>query len=50
MRLSGTEPKIKVHLEVIEAVGEPDALATARHTATERLAAIRTDMEQRTRL
>ena len=49
-RPSGTEPKIKVYLEVIEAVGEPDALATARHTASERLSAIRADMEQLTRL
>ena len=50
MRLSGTEPKIKVHLEVIEAVGEPDARATARHTASGRLAAIRGGMEQLTQL
>ncbi|WP_411284737.1 phospho-sugar mutase [Lapillicoccus sp.] len=50
VRPSGTEPKIKVYLEVIEGVGEPDALATSRHTAHERLSAIRADMRQLTRL
>ncbi len=50
VRPSGTEPKIKVYLEVIEPVLERDALAGARHTAHERLAAIRADMEQLTRL
>ena len=50
VRRSGTEPKIKVYLEVIEAVCEPHALATARHTATGRLAAIRAHLEQLTQL
>ena len=50
VRPSGTEPEIKVYLEVIEAVDEPDALATARHTASGRLTAITDDLEQLTQL
>ena len=43
VRPSGTEPKIKVYLEVIEPALA--ALSSARHTAAERLAAIRTEFE-----
>jgi len=50
VRPSGTEPKIKVYLEVIEPVRGPDALAATRHTAAERLFAIRADMEEHTTL
>jgi len=50
VRPSGTEPKIKVYLEVVEPVPGRDALATARHTAQARLAAIRADMDRRTRV
>jgi len=50
VRPSGTEPEIKVYLEVIEAVDEPDALATARHTTTGQLTAITDDLEQLTQL
>ncbi|WP_404384347.1 phospho-sugar mutase [Knoellia locipacati] len=47
VRPSGTEPKLKVYLEVIEAV-EADDLAGARSRAAKRLAAIRTDLEAAT--
>jgi phosphomannomutase len=50
VRPSGTEPKIKVYLEVIEPVAARHALPAARHTALERLAAIRADLEQLTQL
>ncbi len=50
VRPSGTEPKIKVYLEVIEPVDGPEALPAARHTASERLASIRADMERLTQL
>lgn len=43
VRPSGTEPKLKVYLEVIVPVGP--SLADARHTASLRLAAIRADLE-----
>ncbi|GGB84034.1 phosphomannomutase [Knoellia flava TL1] len=46
-RPSGTEPKLKVYLEVIEPV-EGDDLAGARSRAAERLAAIRADLEAAT--
>jgi phosphomannomutase len=42
MRPSGTEPKLKTYLEVIEPVPGPDALAAARQAAARRLAALRT--------
>ena len=58
VRPSGTEPKVKVYLEVIEPVheagpvtephvnpGVEQRLATARETATRRLAAIRAEFE-----
>ncbi|MEO6411355.1 MAG: phospho-sugar mutase [Pedococcus sp.] len=48
VRPSGTEPKLKVYLEVIETVSSD--LATARKVAAERLAAIRTAMEGLTQL
>ena len=50
VRPSGTEPKLKVYLEVIEPVGHVDRLAAARRTAAERLAALRDAMETLTRL
>lgn len=50
VRPSGTEPKVKVYLEVIEPVAGRDGLAVARTTAAERLAAIRTDFERLTRI
>jgi phosphomannomutase len=48
VRPSGTEPKLKVYLEVIEPV--TSELRTARKVAAERLAAIRTAMEALTQL
>jgi phosphomannomutase len=48
VRPSGTEPKLKVYLEVIEPVTSD--LATTRKVAAERLAAIRTAMEGLTQL
>ena len=50
VRPSGTEPKLKVYLEVIEGVEgvEGDDLAGARSRAAERLAAIRADLESAT--
>jgi phosphomannomutase len=48
VRPSGTEPKLKVYLEVIEPVTSD--LATTRKVAAERLAALRTAMEGLTQL
>ncbi|GAA2739544.1 phospho-sugar mutase [Pedococcus aerophilus] len=48
VRPSGTEPKLKVYLEVIEPVSSD--LTTARDAAAERLTAIRTAMEGLTRV
>ncbi|MGA8978786.1 MAG: phospho-sugar mutase, partial [Pedococcus sp.] len=48
VRPSGTEPKLKVYLEVIEPASSD--LRTARQVAAERLTAIRTAMEELTRL
>ncbi|TQJ51824.1 phospho-sugar mutase [Phycicoccus sp. SLBN-51] len=45
VRPSGTEPKLKVYLEVVEPVAGSDALAAARETAAARLAAIRESMQ-----
>ena len=45
VRPSGTEPKLKIYLEVIEAVAGAEDLAGARARAAERLAAIRSDLE-----
>ena len=50
VRPSGTEPKLKVYLEVIEAVAGGDDLGRARARAAARLAAIRSDLEARTAL
>jgi phosphomannomutase len=47
VRPSGTEPKLKVYLEVIEAVADGD-LAAARSRAAERLAGIKSDFEAAT--
>ncbi|MFC7491520.1 MULTISPECIES: phospho-sugar mutase [unclassified Knoellia] len=49
VRPSGTEPKLKVYLEVIEPVVDGD-LAGARSVATQRLAGIRADLEAATAL
>jgi phosphomannomutase len=45
VRPSGTEPKLKVYLEVVEPVDGRDSLAGARERATARLAAIREAMQ-----
>ena len=50
VRPSGTEPKLKVYLEVVEPVGKRKKLGDARKAAAERLAAIRTAMEGFTQL
>ena len=50
VRPSGTEPKVKVYLEVIEPVAGPEALPVARATAETRLAAVRADLERLTAL
>jgi phosphomannomutase len=42
IRPSGTEPKLKAYIEIIEPVGEPDRLDQARTTAANRMAEIRT--------
>ena len=49
VRPSGTEPKLKVYLEVIESVVEDD-LAGARSRAAERLAGVRSEFEAATAL
>jgi phosphomannomutase len=45
VRPSGTEPKLKVYLEVIEPVADREALAGARERATARLGAVREAMQ-----
>jgi phosphomannomutase len=50
VRPSGTEPKLKVYLEVIEPVGADEEVKTARTRAGSRLAGIRADLEAATRL
>ena len=50
IRPSGTEPKVKIYLEVIEPVPDRDGLRAAQAVATGRLAAIRTELEQLTAL
>ncbi|HEX5403136.1 MAG TPA: phospho-sugar mutase [Pseudonocardiaceae bacterium] len=44
VRPSGTEPKLKAYLEVVEPVGEAAGLAAAKERAGERLAAVRTEV------
>ena len=44
IRPSGTEPKVKAYLEVVEPVTAPDALAAARTRATERLSSLRDEV------
>jgi phosphomannomutase len=50
VRPSGTEPKVKVYLEVVQPVGGEDGLGIARSTAETRLAAVRSDVERLTTL
>ncbi len=50
VRPSGTEPKVKVYLEVIEPVPSPDDLDRSRAVAETRLAAVRADLERLTAL
>ena len=50
VRPSGTEPKVKVYLEVIEPVAGPAALGESRAVAETRLARVRADMERLTSL
>ncbi|WP_404392399.1 phospho-sugar mutase [Humibacillus xanthopallidus] len=50
VRPSGTEPKVKVYLEVIEPVATPEDLDRSRAVAETRLAAVRTDLERLTAL
>ncbi|VEI13935.1 phospho-sugar mutase [Trueperella bialowiezensis] len=44
IRPSGTEPKVKCYLEVIEPVAGPDALADARSAAAERMERFKADV------
>jgi phosphomannomutase len=44
VRPSGTEPKLKAYLEIIEPVADADSLPEARKAAGERLAALRADI------
>ena len=46
-RPSGTEPKLKIYLEVIEPLGPSRPYVDAATTAQKRLAALRSDLEQR---
>ncbi|MDN5796693.1 MAG: phospho-sugar mutase [Intrasporangium sp.] len=48
VRPSGTEPKVKVYLEVIEPVAEAAMLGRAKHAAAGRLAALRSELERLT--
>jgi phosphomannomutase len=50
VRPSGTEPKLKVYLEVIEPVGAGEEVKVARGRAGSRLAGIRAGLEAATRL
>ena len=50
VRPSGTEPKVKVYLEVVEPVAERAGLEAAKQVAADRLARVRADLEQATRL
>jgi phosphomannomutase len=44
IRPSGTEPKVKAYLEVVEPVASPEALPGARSTATTRMTALRDEV------
>jgi phosphomannomutase len=44
VRPSGTEPKLKAYVEIVEQVGEPVDLPAARERAGERLAAVREEV------
>ncbi len=44
VRPSGTEPKLKCYLEVVEEVAEADRLSDARRAAADRLARIRSEL------
>jgi phosphomannomutase len=46
VRPSGTEPKLKAYLQVIEPVTDAASLAQSRSTAKSRLTALRTDLER----
>ncbi|GAB3875717.1 phospho-sugar mutase [Terrabacter terrigena] len=50
VRPSGTEPKVKVYLEVIEPVADAAGLGESRAVAETRLASVRADMERLTSL
>ncbi|WP_256795985.1 phospho-sugar mutase [Terrabacter sp. Ter38] len=50
VRPSGTEPKVKVYLEVIEPVAGPASLGESRAVAETRLARVRADLERLTSL
>jgi phosphomannomutase len=50
VRPSGTEPKVKAYLEVIEPVPSPDALGAAKTAASARLTALRAELEGLTAL
>ncbi|WP_020145820.1 phospho-sugar mutase [Terracoccus sp. 273MFTsu3.1] len=50
VRPSGTEPKVKVYLEVIEPVARPASLGESRAVAETRLARVRADLERLTSL
>jgi phosphomannomutase len=45
VRPSGTEPKLKAYLQIIEPVANAGSLEQARTTAKQRLAAVRTELE-----
>ncbi|MCU1684106.1 MAG: manB [Amycolatopsis sp.] len=45
VRPSGTEPKLKAYLEIVEPVADAEALTQARKAAAERLATLRADIE-----
>jgi phosphomannomutase len=49
IRPSGTEPKLKCYVEVVEPAPTPAALASAKRTAAQHLSAIRTFCEQLTK-
>jgi phosphomannomutase len=44
IRPSGTEPKVKAYLEVVEPVASPDTLAAARTAAAQRMSALRDEI------